>query len=58
LRTRLSSRSRSRADRRGAPLRLPALDQQLALLKADVRRAFDEETDARIALVADPQRLG
>jgi uncharacterized membrane protein len=40
------------------PDRLPALDEQLALLAADVRRAFEDEADARVALAADPQGLG
>ncbi|HEX7299994.1 MAG TPA: DUF2254 domain-containing protein [Solirubrobacteraceae bacterium] len=40
------------------PERLAALEEQLELLEADVRRAFEDETDARVALAADPQGLG
>jgi hypothetical protein len=41
-----------------APVRLAALDEQLELLDADVRRAFDDEPDARVALAPDPGGLG
>ncbi|HWD65808.1 MAG TPA: DUF2254 domain-containing protein [Solirubrobacteraceae bacterium] len=40
------------------PERRPALDEQLLLLDADVRRAFKDEADVRRALVADPQGIG
>ncbi|MDX6212880.1 MAG: hypothetical protein QOF82_1967, partial [Frankiales bacterium] len=35
-----------------------ALDRQLALLEAGVRRAFDDEADVRAALVPDMQGIG
>jgi uncharacterized membrane protein len=42
------------------PERIPALDRQLRLLAANVRRAAEEEglDDRRFALVGDPQGLG
>jgi hypothetical protein len=35
-----------------------ALDEQLELLDADVRRRFEEDLDRRIALQPDPQGVG
>jgi uncharacterized membrane protein len=40
------------------PDRWPALDYQLALQEAAVRRAFDDEADVRAALVPDMQGIG
>jgi uncharacterized membrane protein len=40
------------------PERRPALEDQLELLDAAVRRRFDDDRDARVALGADAQGLG
>ena len=40
------------------PERRAALDRQLRLLSAAVRRHYDDQDDANAALVPDPQGIG